>query len=141
MILSGIAKEKFLRLAVELTPDPSASITRKLIAMRGDDRAIVVAVDWLRPKRTLNQNALYWAWLAIVADHTGHSKDELHEAFKSMFLPQQRVLGKVFVTSSTTDLEIGDFVDYMDQVAAFCLQELDLHLPATIEEWRALENS
>ena len=36
--------------------------------------------------RTIAQNKLYWKWLTSVSNHTGHTKDEMHELYKEKFL-------------------------------------------------------
>ena len=37
-------------------------------------------------KRTLPQNSLMWDWITQISEHTGESKDEVHERFKDKFL-------------------------------------------------------
>ena len=36
--------------------------------------------------RSASQNSLYWAWLTIIANYIGITKNEAHERYKGMFL-------------------------------------------------------
>lgn len=83
-------------------------------------------------KRSLNQNSLYWKWLGIIAQETGHEADELHEYFKAKFLPPVFVEleGEAeAIRRSTTKLNTQDMSDYMDKVNAFAASQLGIILP------------
>ncbi len=56
-----------------------------------DGRRRRVTIVLHKEKRSISQNALYHMWVGIIADETGHSHDDLHEAFKAMFLGRKTV--------------------------------------------------
>lgn len=75
-----------------------------------------------KPKRTEAQNNYYWLYIHLVATETGNNADDLHSLFKGKFLGSQivEVMGeKVRRTRSTTDLSVGEFIDYIIKIEAF----------------------
>jgi hypothetical protein len=70
---------------------------------RGRERilGLIKALDVTKPwqvtiepktkKRTLNQNALYWKWVGLIADATGNDNDDVHEALKAKFLTPRTI--------------------------------------------------
>lgn len=90
-----------------------------------------VTVEPYRKKRTLSQNGLYWKWVSIIADATGNSDDDAHDALKDKFCPPREVqLGDDYRTiRSTAKLETLEFKSYMDKVYAFATAELGIMLP------------
>lgn len=89
--------------------------------------------------RSLSQNALYWRWMneiaALVSEHTGYEKDEVHELFKAKFLTPKivRVGIDEIKTYSTKGLTTKEMVDYMDRVDRYCIQALGISLPLPVE--------
>lgn len=87
------------------------------------DPPLEVVVRRHQDKRSRDQNALYWAWLHVIADETGNTAEDVHEAFKGVFLGKHRVtMGTSFVevvTPSTARLPVADFAAYMDKVSAW----------------------
>jgi len=76
-------------------------------------------------------NRFYWGIaLRHISDHTGHSPNELHEAFKAKFLHQEdlTILGEKVAT--TRKLSAKEFKDYVRKVEQFANQELGIYLPA-----------
>ena len=90
-----------------------------------------VTVEPYKKRRSLSANGLYWKWVSIIADGTGNSDDDLHDALKDKFCPPREVqLGDDFRTiRSTANLGTKDFKDYMDKVYAFATAELGILLP------------
>lgn len=91
-----------------------------------------VTVAPYRRNRSLEQNALYWKWLGIVATETGHTADEIHEFCKAKFLPPVFVDigGEVQeIRRTTTKLKVDDMSVYMNQVEAWAGGELGIALP------------
>lgn len=84
-----------------------------------------------RKKRSLNQNAMYWKWLGIVADETGNDPDELHEFFKGKYLVPTiiQVGDDRMLYRSTTKLDTVEMSAFMDKVYAFVTAELGILLP------------
>ena len=96
-----------------------------------------LATEWevlirkAKSKRSVDQNALYWAWITVVEVETGNDKDDLHEFFKQKFLINQCILvfGKqIEKKPSTTKLNTKEFSEYMEKIRAFCATELDITL-------------
>ena len=83
---------------------------------------VVVTVEKLQSKRSLNQNAYYWGVvLPTIAESTGHAVDELHEIFKRMFIKKQKVVYRqkeMLVAASTTRLKKGEFAEYLERIFA-----------------------
>jgi len=107
------------------------SITRERLEkwLFGYTGKLYATYDKRKPKRSLNINRYYWGVvLPVVSEDTGHTKEELHTLFKSMFLVIEirKVLDKdVRIIRSTTDLTTGEFMQYLDKIAA----EVDIQLP------------
>ena len=96
--------------------------------------------------RSLEQNALYWKWIEIIANESGYTKNELHSYFKYSFIaiPLFRLAGRdlipydigtflmklyevellqTFMSSvSTTSLKTNEFTIYLNEVAKFALE-------------------
>lgn len=86
--------------------------------------SITIQVTSKKTKRTDQQNRYYWGvYLPLIAEETGEEDlDRLHELFKGMFLTETiaEVLGyKVRITKSTSDLSIGDFIEYIIAIEKF----------------------
>jgi len=95
---------------------------------KGKDRVYVI-VDEDKPNRSNNQNRYYWSvCLGLIADHTGHTADELHEYFKEMFLPHKQVLDKSIVMSSTK-LKTDEFEKYLEDIRRFAAERLSCIIP------------
>lgn len=80
-----------------------------------------VSVEKWKNKRSMKQNAYYWAALTTISEHTGHTPQELHEIFKRMFLPPQFIQykgEKIKVPGSTTKLSSAEFAEYIERIGA-----------------------
>lgn len=85
-----------------------------------------VTIERIKRARTLSQNAYYWVYLTIIAKETGNNADDMHELFKSMFLPDVivKIKGKKHShdfkrKKSTTELTRVEFTEYMERIAAY----------------------
>jgi hypothetical protein len=70
-------------------------------------------------KRSEAQNRTYWAFLNVMAEHTGHDKDDLHEIFKAEFLGMKTVkaMGKIAILPrGTSELTTKEFADYLRKI-------------------------
>jgi len=84
---------------------------------------------WILPKpkkkRTLAQNALYRAWLDIVAKESGNNSDLLHANMKRLYLSKRKRLvikkkiSYVYDMGSTTDLNVEQFTEFLNKVYTF----------------------
>jgi hypothetical protein len=80
---------------------------------------VSVLVTDKRPKRSDRQHRYYWAYLGLIADSTGHSKDDLHTFFKGKFLSEgiTELWGyPVRKVKSTTTLTKGQFAEYITEI-------------------------
>jgi hypothetical protein len=96
------------------------------------DKGKRVKVDVAKEKRSLNQNRLYWLWVACIEQETGNDKNNLHEFFTLEFLPliQQMVFKKlIYKRTSTTTLDTKQFTEYLNKIQIFSSTELGLTLP------------
>lgn len=92
-----------------------------------------VTIKRHRERRTLDQNRLYFLWMACLSDETGQSKDDLHEYFKQLYLgfEQRAVLnGRVYISPSTAALNTKQFSDYLNKIQMFANTELGIILPS-----------
>lgn len=85
-----------------------------------------------RERRTLDQNRLYWLWLAAISAECGHTSEELHAYFKAQYLTHRTAL--VFdeptpMEVSTRALSKEEFTAYIERIQAFAGSELGLRLP------------
>ena len=98
-----------------------------------------VEVKRLQNRRTLDQNALYWRWLHIIASETGHDAEEVHEAMKRKFIAPAygEVFGEFVDRRTTTDQTTGSMAEYLERVRAFAATDLGIHLPLPEEKRHA----
>lgn len=91
-------------------------------------------VEVRRPKarRSLSANALYWSWLSVISDETGHTPDELHEFFKLQFaVPVAiEIAGQTIEHRSTARMTKEQMSAYMQRVEQFANSQLGVYLPA-----------
>lgn len=86
--------------------------------------------------RTDQQNKYYWVCVNLLAKTFGISPNELHEHFKSEWLPSQEyfILVKKKQLKSTTDLYKDQMCDYIDKVVRFAADQ-GIVLP-DVEEYK-----
>lgn len=100
-----------------------------------EGQKVLVTVEKMHNKRSLNQNAYYWVCIQVIADFTGHSPDEMHRLFKGLFLPRKEIElngKKHLLAGSTTELTKGQFAEYMLRINAEASQ-MGLVLPSPEE--------
>ena len=98
----------------------------------------IVTIEKKKDKRSLSANAYYWVLLSILEGETGQDKDSLHDYFKTKFLPARTVIFRQTgeekqIQGSTSVLDSFNFMEYIDKVRAFAIQELDIYLPTPDE--------
>ena len=108
-----------------------------------DDDVLVLNIEKRRNSRSFLQNNYYWAVLGMVSGHTGHTTNELHAYFGSMFLKVFR-LNKLTkkedqFTLSTKSLNTKQFSNYIEKVRMFANSDLEVYTP-TPEEYRLRDN-
>lgn len=114
-----------------MTEHHRAMMDRFLGAYKGP--TVMLKLSKPQSVRSLNANAFYWGVvISEIAQHTGHSAEEIHLAVKDLFLPRKFLkLGtrEVEVRKTTTDLSPTEFSAYVEQVRAWAAQELGLTIP------------
>lgn len=98
-----------------------------------DGKKVVVEITEDKPKRSLDQNALYWLYLNVIAKETGNLEDDLHQLFKRKFLPPvpKKILNVEFkLPASTTNLTKVEFGEYLHKISAFT----EIPIPETIKK-------
>lgn len=84
---------------------------------------VQVIIKQRRKLRSENQNAWYWACVVgIPAIHFGYTSQEMHEAFKYMFLRYEEQ-GKPPRIKSSANLTTSEFSEYCEQIRAWCSTE------------------
>jgi len=88
---------------------------------QNEGKKLVLNVGLDKAKRSLDQNAYYWAYLEIIANETGHSAEDLHRLFKGLFLPKKTMTLKgnnYQMSGSTSELNKPQFSEYLDKISA-----------------------
>lgn len=86
------------------------------------DGPVTVAVAKRKVKRSLDQNAWYWACIVgIPAQHFGYTPEEMHDAYKFMFL-RREAPGKPTTMGSSAALSTAEFSQYCDRCRQFCAE-------------------
>lgn len=97
-----------------------------------EGKAFEVTVTKKRERRTLDQNRLYWLWLAAIAEDCGHTVEELATYFKAQYLGHRHALvfrQPIEMEVSTTTLTKEEMTSYLERIQAFAASELGLRLP------------
>lgn len=96
-----------------------------------DSDHLFITIEKITKKkmRSLQQNAYYWGVVIdILANETGYTKDEMHEALKVKFLQYENVPGLPTMRSST-DLSTVEFETYMEMIRRWASQDLGIVIP------------
>lgn len=97
-----------------------------------EDRDIEIWVRLHKSKRSLNQNRYYFFICKLIAEETGDTPKDVHEALKFKILGKEQysVFGEVYSrVRSTAKLNTKEFEDYLEQVRAFCASYLGMVIP------------
>jgi hypothetical protein len=90
-----------------------------------------ITVKRTREKRTINQNALMWAWFACIEENTGTSKDDIYMYYCKKFLSRVVCVNnkeeKIYRTSSM--LSTVEMSEFMTKIQADAGSELGITLP------------
>jgi len=95
------------------------------------DEVMELSLKPYKPTRSHAQNRRYWLVIGKIAEHTGHDKDELHEAFKVRFLGVREieVAGEQMkAPQSSARLKVKQFAEYAEQVEAWMVSTLGIWL-------------
>ena len=86
-----------------------------------DQQDLLLSIAPIKKNRSLRQNRYYWLILGVIAEDTGHSPEELHVLFKSLFLPKKFIRYKdkdIEISASTATLTTDQFAEYLDRIIA-----------------------
>jgi len=72
----------------------------------------------------------------LLADYTGHSPEEIHEAMKYEFLLNHE--SKLKVPRSTSELSTLEMEDYLSRVREFASMELGVYIPEPNEYYEMM---
>lgn len=102
-----------------------------------EGKPVVVEISKPASVRSVQQNRYLWGVVyQTIAEHTGHSTEEIHMAVKNLFLPRKFIaLGsrEVEISKTTTELDTAEFSHYIEQVRAWAAQELRCSIPSANE--------
>lgn len=90
-----------------------------------------ITIEEISASRTNEQNRFYWAILNDIADQTGNTSDDLHETFRAMFLTDRGATPPRI--RSTTELDVREFITYIDQILAYVGTEMGITVRQTRE--------
>lgn len=108
-----------------------AQLNKCLREIHGNGVLYEVIIRELKPKRSIEQNARYWALLTQISrqvqDENGrdYSPETWHEYFKAKFLGKDCILldGEPFlVQKTTTSLNVMQFGDYMTMIEVWAVE-------------------
>lgn len=99
--------------------------------LRGIEGKVSIIIKRYRDRldRSNNQNKYYWSVpVDLIAEYTGYTPDETHEALRMMFLRKydDRIMPSI---RSTTELSTVEFEDYMKQIRQWASMDLQLYIP------------
>lgn len=92
---------------------------------------VVVVVERRRNSRSKEQLGYLWGVVyPLIAEHTGHSKEDLHEIFKAKYL-QNHISwrgSEMIVAGSTTRLSANEMAEFITNVIVEA-NELEIEVP------------
>ncbi len=92
---------------------------------------VVISINEAKDVRTNQQNKLWWAWMQIIGDTIGYSKNETHDIMKYKFLLREEVIegeSRQYIKSTTT-LSKEDFNKIAQDVFFWANDTLNIKLP------------
>lgn len=96
-----------------------------------EDTAVTILIERKKRGKSKEQLGYYWGVvLPYIAEHTGHSADELHEIFKRLFLKNKHFwrgneLTTIGSTQSLSSNEMAEFITNVIHEAA----EMEIEIP------------
>jgi len=124
-------------ITIEYTGESEKQAIKATLELIG---ARVLELKKVRKKRSLPQNAFYWA--VVLPEickqlNQGDIPEEIHALCKSMFLKRYRVLKNKRYTwiDSTTKLDSFAFGEYLEQVMSFFSREYGVYFPTPTDSY------
>ena len=91
-----------------------------------EGKEVQVVVREPKSQRSLQQNRYYHGVVvAILSEHTGNSKLEMHNILRGLFLLDYIVFNgnEIPIVKSTTDLNTKEFEEYLSEIRGWASQE------------------
>jgi hypothetical protein len=92
-----------------------------------------VSIMPYKKSRSNPQNSYLWGVVyKTISNETGYTCDELHELFKSSFLPHKLItIGdkSVKITPSTTELTTIEFEEFLELVKRYAAETIGIFIP------------
>jgi hypothetical protein len=100
---------------------------RAFLACQPAGRYVVTCERW-RARRSDSQNAYYWGVvIPLLAEVTGYTGDETHEALKAHFLMDRT--GKLPKVRSSAALDTKEFSEYVETIRNWAAAEMGCNIP------------
>lgn len=92
--------------------------------------AVAVVVKRYERIRSLPQNKYYWAVIvAMLAEHCGYDRQEMHESLKAQFLSFHDPDTGLLRIGSTTRLSTIKFIAYNERIKRWAAEFFGLYIP------------
>jgi len=99
-------------------------------------KRVQVTVEKIKNSRTTSQNRYYWGVVVkLIAQHTGHDPEQIHELLKQKFSPKWHwntpatTTPTMSIPTSTTRLDTLEFVEYTEKCRLWANEFLGLEIP------------
>lgn len=116
---------------VQLSPPAKGAMQRYCAALK-DGQAVDITIAKHRRQRSDAQNRRYWSGVGLIADHTGHTKEEVHAYLGELFRTDrsgQRADDPIPHIQSTRRMTTAEHSEYMDRCEAWAIQLFDIAFP------------
>lgn len=93
---------------------------------------VEVIIEPEKRYRSVQQNRYLWGVVyRLIADHTGHSAEEIHEMMKFRFNQRRLEVGGDILDygGSTTELTTAEFEVYAEAIRRWAAEKLSLNIP------------
>jgi len=106
-------------------------------ATRFEGDEIEIEIRKRRSRRSTDQNSYWWSVIVpAIAEYTGYTRDEAHEALKAKFLGTEDMSHGLLRIGSTAKLNTQEFADLVDKVILWAAEELGVVIPLPDPKWR-----
>jgi len=101
-------------------------------------RKLTVTFATQKSNRSLAQNRLFWSWMQVLSDETGHTAQEMHDYLVEEFCPMEtkEIMGKVVTQHrGTSKLRVQEFSDLLNTIDAWASGDLGIYLPKPEDQY------
>ena len=101
-----------------------------------DKHKYVITVAKYVQKRTVPMNSWFWAWISMLEEYTGMSRNQLHDDICDMFGPTYSYINlnneTVVKHKTTSMLDAVEFSEFMDKIHIFFMEDFDPDNPINL---------